>query len=114
MDEAERCNRVALVDKGRVVDVDTPDNLKLHMRGELLELICSPQRRATEILATVPGVLSVEVFGERLHVWVEEAERDQQVVERELGRSDVKIEHIRRVAPSLEDVFVSVLTGAGA
>jgi ABC-2 type transport system ATP-binding protein len=109
MDEAERCNRVALIDKGRVIECDTPDNLKRRMRGELIELICEPQRRAREVLAATPGVVSVQVFGERLHVWVENAERDQPRMETALRQAEVAVTHTRRVEPGLEDVFVSVL-----
>jgi drug efflux transport system ATP-binding protein len=109
MDEAERCNRVALIDKGRVIECDTPDNLKQRMRGELLEMICEPQRRAREVLGATPGVLSVQVFGERLHVWVENAEQDQPRIETALQQAQVALAHLRRVEPGLEDVFVSVL-----
>jgi len=110
MDEAERCNRVALIDKGRVIECDTPDNLRGKMHGELLELTCSPQRRAKEILSALPGVLAVQVFGERLHVWVENAERNQPQIERSLRESGICVDHLRRVAPNLEDVFVSMLS----
>lgn len=109
MDEAERCNRVALIDKGRIIECDAPDNLKKRMRGELLEVICAPQRRAKEVLSTLPTVHSVQVFGERLHVWVENAERDRALLETRLEQSDVTIDLVRRVAPTLEDVFVSVM-----
>jgi len=114
MDEAERCNRVALIHKGRIIECDTPDHLKRRMRGELLELICAPQRRAKETLSAVAGVLSVQVFGERLHVWVENARRDQPRAEEALRQAGVTIEHIRRVEPNLEDVFVSVMAEAQA
>jgi ABC-2 type transport system ATP-binding protein len=113
MDEAERCNRVALINKGRIIECDTPDHLRQRMRGELLELICAPQRRAKEVLSALPGVLSVQVFGERLRIWVENAERDQSLVENALRQSQVTIEHIRRIAPNLEDVFVSMLAEQG-
>lgn len=109
MDEAERCNRVALMDQGRIVECDTPDALKRRMRGELLELICSPQRRAAEVLSALSGVLSVQVFGERLHVWVEDAVRDLPAVESALGGAGITTEHTRRVVPGLEDVFVSMV-----
>ncbi|UCH33342.1 MAG: ABC transporter ATP-binding protein [Armatimonadota bacterium] len=112
MDEAERCNRVALIDKGRLIECDTPDHLRRRMRGEVIELICRPQRRAKDVLVDLPAVLSVQVFGERLHVWVERAERDQAVVEDALRRADVTIDHAREITPSLEDVFVSMLAGA--
>jgi len=114
MDEAERCNRVALMDKGRIIQSDAPDNLRRRMRGDLLEIICAPQRHAKETLAALPGVISVQVFGERLHVWLENVERDQPKVETTLTEAGVNIASIRRIAPNLEDVFVSMLADSGA
>jgi ABC-2 type transport system ATP-binding protein len=109
MDEAERCNRVALMDRGRIIECDAPDGLKMRMEGGLLEIVCSPQRLAKEVLSALPGVRSVEVFGERLHVRVQDAEREQAAVEARLKQSDVRVERVRRVAAGLEDVFVAML-----
>ena len=74
MDEAERCNRVALMDKGRLLVTDRPKALKEQMHGELLEVVAEPQREAREALGGMAAVLGVQLFGDRLHVWLAHAE----------------------------------------
>jgi len=111
MDEAERCNRVALIDRGRIILCDTPDGLKRRMRGELLEVIAEPLRKANEIIAGLPGVLGVQVFGERLHLWVEDAAACEEAVRNALIGGQITVTGIRRAAPGLEDVFISVISG---
>jgi ABC-2 type transport system ATP-binding protein len=114
MDEAERCNRVALMDQGRILVSDTPEALKARMRGELLEVIATPQREAKEALGREPEVLGVQVFGDRLHVWVAEAARGEPAVRQALSTAPFALASMRVIAPSLEDVFVSVVSGAHA
>ena len=114
MDEAERCHRVALMEGGRLLLTDTPDGLKGRMRGELAEIIAAPQRQAKEALEALPQTLGVQVFGDRLHVWVAEAERDLPTLRRALEDKGIEVISARRLAPSLEDVFVSVVTGGAA
>ncbi len=114
MDEAERCNRVALMEGGRLLLTDTPDGLKGRMRGELVELIATPQRQAKGALEDVPQTLGVQVFGDRLHVWMEAAERDLPTLRRALEDRGIAVTSARRIEPSLEDVFVSVVTGGAA
>jgi len=111
MDEAERCNRVALMDKGRIVICDTPDALKQRMRGELLEVIAEPLRTAKQIIASLPGVLEVQVFGDRMHVWVEDAAKAQPLLTAALSEKGIGVEGLRRTVPGLEDVFISLVAG---
>ncbi|MHB9110899.1 MAG: ABC transporter ATP-binding protein [Armatimonadota bacterium] len=110
MDEAERCNRVALIDKGRIILCDTPDGLKRRMRGELLEVIAEPLREASDVVAGLPGVLGAQVFGERLHLWVEDAAKGEEAVRAALTGKKITIINIRRAEPGLEDVFISVIS----
>lgn len=109
MDEAERCNRVALMDRGRILLCDTPAALKEQMRGELLEITATPQRQAKELLAAQPQALEVQVFGDRLHVRVHNAEQDEPALLAALRAQGVEVVESRQVAPGLEDVFVSVV-----
>lgn len=111
MDEAERCNRVALLDKGRILLCDTPDGLKEQMRGDLLEIIAEPQDRARHVVSQLPQVRGVQVFGDRLHVWASDASRDEQAISSALAERQIEVKSSRRMAPGLEDVFVAVLTG---
>lgn len=110
MDEAERCNRVALISKGRILQCDTPEALRQQMRGDLLEIVAEPQRQAKATLSERPEVLGVQVFGDRLHVWVSDVARDEPALLSVLGQHGVLVRSSRRAAPGLEDVFVSLVS----
>jgi ABC-2 type transport system ATP-binding protein len=112
MDEAERCNRVAFMHKGKILLSDTPETLKKQMRGELLEIIAEPQRQAKEALSALPQVLGVEVFGDRLHVRVKAGGEAKSAITAALTQPGLELISTRAIAPGLEDVFVSVVEGA--
>lgn len=109
MDEAERCTRVALMNQGRIVLCDTPAKLKEHMPGEILEVIVEPLHQAKTLLQAVPGVLDVQVFGDRLHVQVASAGETVPVITSALSVEGITLSNVHQVEPSLEDVFVSLL-----
>ncbi len=108
MDEAERCNRVALISAGKITVCDTPDALKGRMRGDLLEVLAEPVREAHAALSTCANVLGVQIFGDRLHVWVKDAVVDEPCVRAALTEHKVTVSAIRQIVPNLEDVFISL------
>lgn len=114
MDEAERCNRVALIDKGRIARCDTPEALKADMRGDVLEVVVASQREASAVLATVPTVRGVQVFGDRLHVRVADADRDATAIIAALAARELAVDSVRPTQPGLEDVFISMLESGEA
>ncbi len=67
LDEAERCQRVALMDRGHLLNVSTPEAVKAGAKGSILEILAEPKRRAAELLHARADVSDVQVFGERLH-----------------------------------------------
>jgi ABC-2 type transport system ATP-binding protein len=112
LDEAERCQRVGLVDHGRILALDTPDRLRTGISGVMLELIADPKRRAAELLAARDDVREVETFGERLHLRLphETTDRSAAAAERvsaDLRREGIDVQVCRPIAPSLEDVFIA-------
>jgi len=112
LDEAERCTRVALVDHGRLLTVDTPDALRGGASGVLVEVVADPRRRAAEVLRTVPGVGEVESFGERLHATLPDARSADATtaaehLESHLRDAGVSVSSCRPTTPSLEDVFIA-------
>ncbi len=109
MDEAERCNRIAFMNRGRIIECDHPDNLRRRVTGNLWEVTCHPVREAREMLMRSPLVKNVQVFGARLHVWMETAVPDASAVVPYLESAGVKVESARRIVPGLEDVFVSLI-----
>jgi drug efflux transport system ATP-binding protein len=111
LDEAERANRIALMDRGKLLAVGTPHEVKKLMRGNILEVRSSEPRRATAILREHLGAASVGLFGDRVHVVTRDPEAARRQVEQILAGAELKVADLRPIEPSLEDVFVSVLAG---
>ena len=109
MDEAEYCNRLALIDRGRIVALGTPTELKqTAMDGELLLVECEPLGPALEAVQHAPGVLDAAVFGSALHVLVPEADAALHALEAYLPARGIRLGHMEPIRPSLEDVFVAL------
>lgn len=119
LDEAERCQRVALMDRGRLLAVSAPDALRTAAAGAgppqvMVELIASPKRRAEELLAGRRDVADVEAFGERLHATLRDvdpagaAEACRRLAA-ELAAAGIEVYEARVVPPSLEDVFIAMI-----
>jgi len=114
LDEAERCHRVALLHEGRQLALDTPDALRRSLPGRMLELTVPDQSRAIPIITSVPDVVDVRVFGERMHVRLAAdagPEASTRVVQT-LGDAGFAVSGARDVQASLEDVFIARLEEA--
>lgn len=112
MEEAEYCNRLALIYRGRVVALGTPSELKQrHMKGELLLVEAEPLGPALEALESAPGVLDAAVFGSALHVVVESAAASAPALRAVLVERGLRVGRLQPIRPSLEDVFVALTTG---
>ncbi len=112
LDEAERCQRVALMDHGQLLTINTPDALRAEAAGVVIELIAHPKRRAVELLQRQGGAIDVQAFGERLHVTITDADASQaesirRRLTEELTAAGVAVESARAITPSLEDVFIA-------
>jgi ABC-2 type transport system ATP-binding protein len=116
LDEAERCGRVALLHEGRVMALDAPGALQGSLRGTLIEVIVEAARPPVDLLAAVEGVDDVQVFGDRAHVRMagEQGMRAVAILEGALGRAGVRPISVRPVQPSLEDVFIDLITATGS
>jgi len=111
MDEAEYCNRLVLIYRGKIVASGTPLELKQKsMSGELLLVECAEIGRALELLQTAPGVDDAAIFGNALHLVVPKASEAIGSVKAFLSEHGIGTTRIEPIRPSLEDVFVS-LTG---
>jgi ABC-2 type transport system ATP-binding protein len=113
MEEAERCHRLALMNRGRVIALDAPAALRSSLGAPLLEVRVSDAPRAVERLEGEPGILSVGLFGRALHVMVEEAEAGRRTIEEDLREAGLEVESVEEVEPSLEDAFIYLVEEAG-
>jgi len=113
LDEADRCNRVGLIHRGRILACDTPDNLRGLMRGTILEVRTPAPRRAAALLRERLERESVGIFGDRLHVVTHNAGETGAAIEAILSGEGINIQSVRPIEPSLEDVLVSVLEDEG-
>jgi ABC-2 type transport system ATP-binding protein len=109
LDEAERCTRVAFMDKGHILALGTPAQVKRLMRGALIEVRTPNARQAAVVLRREIEAQSVGLFGDRVHVVARDAELTIAAAEAALTRAGLETVSVRSIAPSLEDVFVSVL-----
>ncbi len=114
MDEAEYCNRIALIDRGRLIAMGTPSELRsLRLGGELFEVACTPPGAAVQALEGAPGVVEAAVFGDKLHVVLGEGGLAAGGLPGYLEGRGIRCGEARRVPPSLEDVFVYLVSRGG-
>ncbi|MEW6141886.1 MAG: ATP-binding cassette domain-containing protein [Chloroflexota bacterium] len=109
MDEAERFSRVAFIHQGEVIACDTPQSLKASLKRDLLEILADPLRDAVKTLEKVLPAGSVNIFGESLHLTVDDPNAALGQVTGRLSEAGIKLISARRVPPGLEDVFVTYL-----
>jgi ABC-2 type transport system ATP-binding protein len=121
MEEAEYCNRLALIFRGKIVALGTPSELKRDsMKGDLLLVECEPLGDAVEALQSVPGLplvpglMDAAVFGNSLHLVVDDAAVALPQLKSYLAERKITIQRMEQIRPSLEDVFVSLTTGREA
>jgi ABC-2 type transport system ATP-binding protein len=108
LDEAERCSRVALIDRGRLLALDRPAALQAGVRGATFEIVAAPARQALEVARAHVAAGQVQLFGDRLHIQVDDpGEADDVVAELRAARIDVAA--ARQIVPTLEDVFIERL-----
>jgi ABC-2 type transport system ATP-binding protein len=112
MEEAEHCHRLALMNRGHIIALDTPKRLRDEMTSPLFEVRTPNGLRAIEALRGVPGVQDVALFGRALHVTMSEAGAAERLRER-LAAENVEVEGLRRIPPALEDVFVARVRESG-
>ena len=112
MDEAEYCNRIALINGGRLAALGSPSELKRSaIHGEILVVEGSDPGAMLEALEGAPPVRDVAPFGSSLHITVDNAAADLTAIKAILGEHGLAWSRIEPIKPTLEDVFVQLVTG---
>jgi ABC-2 type transport system ATP-binding protein len=113
LEEAEQCNRLGLMVAGELVAEGTPSGVKAAQRGHLIELITDDPQGAANLLKREMEAWRVSLFGERLHVIIEEEKASGiQRLRRRLGDAGIDVFRASEERFSLEDVFIAVVEQA--
>jgi ABC-2 type transport system ATP-binding protein len=112
LDEAERCARVVLLHEGRRLALDEPARLQHALGGQLLEVSVDAARPPVDLLARLPGVADVQLFGDRVHVRLAGGDLTPttDAIRTALERAGLTVTTIRPITASLEDVFIDLTT----
>ena len=109
MDEAGLCDRVALIQKGKIMAIDIPEKVTTLFRRKLYTVSASPMNQALKKIRTLKNIYSAYLFGQNIHVTFSEENTDiselQSFLEKE-GFSDVEI---KRINPGIEDCFMELM-----
>jgi ABC-2 type transport system ATP-binding protein len=109
LDEAERCTRVAMMNHGKLLDLDTPQNIREKMKGTVYEIICSPVREAYLIAKQWKDIQEVQLYGDRLDVILKPDGKKIESIVEELKAKKIEITNWRQIPTRLENVFVSMM-----
>lgn len=112
LDEAERCQRVALMDRSHILNVSTPDEVRAQADGAMVEILAHPKRHAMDIIRANADVRDVEAFGERVHVTLPKLDASLAAawtdrMANQLRSQGVEVLSARPIPHSLEDVFIA-------
>ena len=108
MDEADYCDRLALIYRGRIVAEGTPVELRQkYMQRSVLEIEVDRTVEALEIL--LGSDIDAAIFGSTIHTTVEDAIRDIPRIRKVLEEKHIGVGRVEEIVPSLEDVFVALI-----
>ena len=113
MEEAEFCDRLAFMNRGKMVSIGTPAGLRAGMTDPILKVETPDAARAVPVIAQLDVVIDASLFGRVLRVVVKEAERAMTEIRAALAAHGLGAGRVGPIAPSLEDVFVAAVNRAG-
>jgi len=112
LDEAERCDRVAMLHEGHLIALDAPEALQERLEGRIQVATADEPRPAREFLVRHPLVQNAVLFGDAIHATFEDAARDWPVVRRDAEAAGIALRSDAMAEPSLEDAFIDLVREA--
>ncbi len=109
LDEAERCDRVALMDHGKIIALGSPSEIKKLMHGKILSIRSRDSRKISKFLQQDPQTGDVNVFGDTVHLVCDDIAIAEKTCIQQLDQAGLGYDQVQETAPTLEDVFMSVL-----
>ncbi|MFN2238583.1 MAG: ABC transporter ATP-binding protein [Thermoanaerobaculia bacterium] len=113
MEEAEYCDRLALMNRGRLIALDSPEGIRNMLDAPLLEVESTSSIAALEVIEEAEGVVRASLFGRAIHAVVGSEGEGERSIRDALRSAGIDLVSIRPIDPSLEDVFVSLIEASG-
>lgn len=109
MEEAEYCNRLALMNNGRIVALGAPGELKRNwMKDTVLDLECADFMTAADLLSREALFKETAIFGDKIHLVTKDPHLGESKAREVLASAGIGVYRLEAVTPSLEDVFVTL------
>ena len=112
LEEAENCNTMAFMVAGAIVAQGSPSQIKVSQPGQLIELVSRQTQAASNLLKQRLAPWRVSIFGDRLHLVLDDPDRDLIAVQRWLQEADIAVQSTRPMPFSLEDAFIGIVQRA--
>ncbi|MFN3694696.1 MAG: ABC transporter ATP-binding protein, partial [Ignavibacterium sp.] len=108
LDEAERCNRVALMHRGEIIGLDTPERIKNSVGKKSIEIITNDIKSSYKVLKSI-AEYEIQIFGDRLNIIANSPEKVIKKVNQILNMEGINLLSYRIVNLSLENVFIHLI-----
>jgi ABC-2 type transport system ATP-binding protein len=108
VEEAERCQTIAFMHGGRLIGIGSPEQCRAELGEGVIEVDAVPVMLAADVIRATPGVTGVSVYGRTLRVFSQTTADVERELDAALRKSEILVRSIRPVAPTLEDVFMSL------
>ena len=109
VDEAERCTQVGLMYAGRLIAGGTPAHITAMVPGHMLELTPVDLGAASRLAAALPGVLEVQTYGDKLHIFVDDVAQRRPHIQAALASHGIAHDAVREVEVRMEEAFISLI-----
>lgn len=109
MDEAEYCNTIGMMYQGKLVALASPETLKDNLPGILVQLECNHPGEALSLITNQSGIMGTSIHGALIHLTMKDSSVEQQIKE-VLEKNKIRIKSWDVIQPSLEDVFLSMVS----
>ena len=113
LDEAERCDRVAFMYDGNILDCDYPGKVKESFDKTVVEIVCTPLHEVFKYLSEISEIENIQSFGDRIHIVFDEKEINAEILKHKILEKKYKVLDFRIITPSLEDIFLIKLKESG-
>lgn len=108
LDEAERCTRIGMMHKGRIMIEGEPKAVKSSLGMPVIEIWTAQARQAMEFIKVLETVKAVNIYGDRLHMTIENKDYASEVIHA-LKQKGISVDAYREILPSIEDVFIAMV-----